>query len=57
MKKRKLKSWVRYVLGVIFIISILVSGSDSQDTKTFMITHIIAGIMLLVSGTLLVKNK
>lgn len=56
MKKRRLKKWVRYTLGFICLGAILVGTSECEDIKVFMISHIIACIVLFVFGSILVKD-
>lgn len=55
-RKRRLKKWVKNVLIVIFALSIIVGSSDSENFKFFVISHLIAGIAMLLSGTILIKN-
>lgn len=56
MKQRKLKKWVVYTLRFIFIISLLVGISDCGNFKFFVISHIIALVILLFSGIVLIKD-
>lgn len=56
MKKRRLKKWVRYTLGTIFVLSTLLGISECEDTKIFMISHIIAIIVAGISGAILIKD-
>ena len=56
MKNRKLKKWVKVVLKIMFVLAFLVGASDCQDTKVFVISHIIAGLIMVLSGYILVKN-
>lgn len=56
MKKRKLRKWVKVVLKVIFGLSLLIGASDCQDTKLFIISHIVAGVLMITSGYALIKN-
>jgi hypothetical protein len=57
MKRRKLKTWVEQVLAIIGMIALIVAGSDSESTKIFIITHIIAGSVLALVGYILIKNN
>ncbi len=56
MKKRLiLKKWVQVVLYFIFILSLFIFVSDSDDIKTFVIWHIIALGAMVSSFYLLYK--
>ena len=56
MKKRRLKRWVRYTLGVICLLAALVGVSECQDTKVFFISHGIALLVLLIFEPILIKD-
>jgi hypothetical protein len=56
MKKRRLKKWVRYTLGVICLLATLVGVSECQDTKVFFISHGIALLVLLIFEPILIKD-
>lgn len=54
-KKLVLRKWVEVVLGTIFMIALLIAGSECEDTKIFIISHIGAGIVMAIVGYILVK--
>lgn len=56
MKKRRLKKWVRYTLGVICLLATLVGVSECKDTKVFLISHGIALLVLLIFEPILIKD-
>lgn len=56
MKKRKLKNWVVWLLRILFILAFIVAASDGGTMEQFVISHIIAGIVLIGSGYILIKN-
>lgn len=56
MKKRRLKKWVRYTLGVICLLATLVGVSECQDTKVFFISHGIALLVLLIFEPILIRD-
>lgn len=56
MKKRRLKKWVRYTLGVICLLATLVGVSECEDTKVFFISHGIALLVLLIFEPILIKD-
>ena len=56
MKKRRLKKWVRYTLGVICLLATLVGVSECEDTKLFFISHGIALLVLLIFEPILIKD-
>lgn len=55
-RKRRLKKWVIYVLRTIFVISFIVGASDSENFKFFVISHLVAGATMLLSGIILIRN-
>lgn len=55
-KKRKLKKWVVWLLRILFILAFIVAASDGGTMEQFVISHIIAGIILMSSGYILIKN-
>jgi hypothetical protein len=57
IKQRKLKKWVINTLVGINFISLLIMGSDSKDLSVFIIVHIIALVVFLLSGYILIKNE
>lgn len=56
IKQRKLKKWVINTLLGINFISLLIMGSDSNNLSVFIIGHIIAVALFLLSGYILLKN-
>ena len=56
MKKRKLKKWVVWLLRILFILAFIVAASDGGTMEQFVISHIIAGIVLIGFGYILIKN-
>ena len=56
-RKRKLKQWVLNILYIIFFMSIIVAGSDSDSTKVFIIVHLIAGLVMTLTGYIIIKNE
>lgn len=56
MKKRRLKRWVRYTLGIICLLATLVGVSECEDTKLFFISHGIAIVVLLICAPILIKD-
>ena len=56
MKKRRLKKWVRYTLGVICLLATLVGVSECEDSKVFFISHGIALLVLLIFEPILIKD-
>ena len=49
-KKLVMKKWVEVVLLVMSFICLLVAMSDYDNTITFAIFHIIAGVVLILIG-------
>lgn len=56
MKKRKLKRWVKNILKVFCALAMLVGASECENLKVFLISHILAALVLTISGYLLIKN-
>lgn len=56
VKERKLKKWVINVLAGINFLSLIVMGSDAEKLSVFIIVHIIALVVFLLSGYVLIKN-
>lgn len=56
MKKRKLKRWVVWLLRILFIGSVLVGISEVEDMKVFIISHLIAAVVMALTGYVLVKE-
>ena len=56
VKERKLKKWVVNVLAGINFTSLILMGSDTEDLKVFIIGHLIALTVFLLSGYALIKN-
>ena len=56
IKQRKLKKWVINTLLGINFISLLIMGSESNNLSVFIIGHIIAVALFLLSGYILLKN-
>lgn len=54
--RRRLRKWVVYTLRVIFVLSFIVGGSDCEDMKIFVISHLVATATLCLSGYVLIKN-
>lgn len=55
-KRRKLKNWAEYTLVGINFTSLLFMGGDAEDLKVFIIGHLIALVVFLLSGYALIKN-
>ena len=53
--KLVLKEKVQNVLFIISMIALLIASSDASSDLVFMITHIIALLVLCVSAVLLIK--
>lgn len=56
MKRKKLKKWVVWLLRILFIGSVLVGISEVEDMKVFIISHLIAVIVMALTGYVLVKE-
>lgn len=57
IKQRKLKKWVISTLAGINFLSLIVMGSDSKDLSVFIIVHIIAVAVFILSGYIIIKNE
>lgn len=56
MKKRiVLKKWVENLIYIISAIAFIVIGSECDNTIVLLISHSIAGVVLLASGAILNK--
>lgn len=49
-KKLVMKRWVEVVLEIIAFICVLICMSECDDTSTFIISHILGGIILVLIG-------
>jgi len=47
-KKLVLRGWVEKVLGVIVILAIMIVASECNNPLMFAISHIVAGIVILL---------
>ena len=56
MKKKKLKKWAKALLITLGIIGFVLGSSDSDNTKVFAITHIIAILLLAFDAFVLSLN-
>lgn len=56
VKERKLKKWVVNVLAGINFTALLLMGSDSENLSTFIVVHILATIIFIISGIILLRN-
>lgn len=56
MKKRRLKRWVKNLLVGILVLSIIIGSSECENMTIFVVSHIIAGITMILSGYILIKN-
>ena len=57
IRKRKLKNWVISTLAGINFLSLIVMGSDAEKLSVFIIVHIIALVVFLLSGYIIIKNE
>lgn len=55
MKKRYLKKWVEYILLTIQFMLILIIGGESDNLTVFIISKLIALILLFLNHLILVK--
>lgn len=55
MKKRYLKKWVEYILLIIQFMLILIIGGESDNLSVFIISKLIALILLFLNHLILVK--
>ena len=56
MKRKKLKKWIVWLLRTLFIGSVLVGISEVEDMKVFIISHLIAAVVMALTGYVLVKE-
>ena len=56
MKRKKLKKWVVWLLRILFIGSVLLGFSDAGNIKEFIISHLIAAVVMALTGYVLVKE-
>lgn len=56
MKRKKLKKWVVWLLRILFIGSVLLGFSDAGSMKAFIISHLIAAVVMALTGYVLVKE-
>jgi len=54
-KKLVLRGWVEKVLGVIVILAVMVVASECDNLLMFAISHIVAGIIILLVAIILLK--
>ena len=55
MKKRYLKKWVEYVLLTIQFMLILIIGGESDNLSVFIISKLIALVLLFLNHLILLK--
>ena len=55
MKKRYLKKWVEYILLTIQFMLILIIGGESENLSVFIISKLIALVLLFLNHIILVK--
>ena len=55
MKKRYLKKWVEYILLTIQFMLILIIGGESDNLSVFIISKLIALVLLFLNHLILVK--
>ena len=53
----KLKKWVKNLLMVVMVLGIIVIGAEQKDLSLFFMTKIIAGALVLISGSILIKEE
>lgn len=51
----RLRKWVKSLLYLIVIISVLALSSDCDNTLTFFIVHVVSAITLMLSATVLIR--
>lgn len=51
----RLRKWVKSLLWLLVIISVLVLSSDCDDTLIFFITHVVSAFILMLSATVLIR--
>lgn len=54
-KKLVFRGWVEKVLGVIVILAIMIVASECNNPLAFVISHIVAGAVILLIATLFLK--
>lgn len=55
MKKLVFRKWINTILLIVLFVSVLFMASDCEDTKLFIIVHIIATTTFITSAVLLTK--
>lgn len=55
MKRLVLKDWVVILLAVVNMLALLVMGSDTEDLKLFVITHLVACLIFTGNSMLIIK--
>jgi len=55
MKKFRLRKWVEYLLVVVAFLSLCVMGSECDDMMIFIVSHLIATLIFVVSSSILIK--
>ena len=55
MKKRYLKKWVEYILLTIQFMLILIIGGESDNLSVFIISKLIALVLLFLNHLILLK--
>lgn len=54
--KKRLKRWVVNLIGVVNFTSLLLLGSEANNLSVFIIGHIIALVVFIISAYILIKN-
>jgi len=54
-KKIVLKKWVEVVLEIVLFMSILIGASECDNMRIFIISHLGAGLVMIIVGMILVK--
>ena len=54
-KKLVLRGWVEKVLGVIVILAIMIVASECNNPLMFAISHIVAGVIILLIAMVYLK--
>lgn len=55
MKRLVLKKWVVIILAVVNMLALLVMGSEVEDLKLFVITHLVACLIFTGNMMLIIK--
>lgn len=55
MSKRYIKNWVQVLLVIINMLAILIMGSDCEDIKIFIVSHLFAGLVFVLNSLILLK--